>query len=111
MQNPQQRRQILKTLGPLEQERDRAAERLKGVVWTAVARRISANANLSSQFDLPSFPDPIHVSFWVEKDDAPNWSKVSKGDRVRFACRFTSDAMSEEPGIDVRMTLQEVVKP
>jgi hypothetical protein len=110
MQNPEQRNKIFASLQPLKKERDRAAERLTGVVWTAVAKQISASEGASCRFELPEFPEPLRFTFWVEKGDSANWRNVKKGDKVRFACRFTSNGLAEEPGVEVRMTFQEVVK-
>jgi hypothetical protein len=111
MRNPGRQQQIFAQLERLEEEEERAAARLTGVEWTAVAQMVFASSKVSSKFELAPLPEPLKMSFWVEEGDEQAWSGVQKGDRVRFECRFTSMAMGDEPGIDVRVRFKEIVKP
>lgn len=103
------KRQIVETIKQLVPDVNRAAERLKGIEWTAVVSEI--NYGTLVRFDLPALPEPLKIGFQVEKADAANWGDVRPGDRVRFACRFELMTIADYPGINVQMTLIDINKP
>jgi hypothetical protein len=102
-------RQQSQRIDALEAQMELAAKRLQGIEWVGVAKRITADSHASSQFDLPALPKPLGITFWVDERDVENWKKVKAGDRVRFACQFTSKTMSDYPSIDAIITLKEIL--
>ncbi len=97
---------MIKHLAP---DLERAAKRLEGVTWSGVLKHSRPIPDAGTRFDLPPLPEPLRMSFWVDRDDAANWTQVEKGDRVRFTCNFTIMALGggDLPQIDVLMTLIE----
>lgn len=90
-----------------EQAADQALAQLTGVEWTADVVEISTAPETPSQLSLPPLPEPLRINFVVEPQDAPNWSRVQPGDRVRFAVRFSSTELTDAPTITAYMTLKE----
>jgi hypothetical protein len=51
-------------------------------------------------------PEPLRMSFWIAKEDVPNWQNLKNGDVIRFTCTFDILTSGEFPQIDARMTLK-----
>jgi len=104
---PAERAAALNASKDLSEEIDRAAERLKGIEWTATVKTISYSPEGLWRFEIPKSPEPISFWFRTEKENFSAWSDVKKGDRVRFACRFSANTYGDDPLVFVYMTFVE----
>lgn len=104
------RRALLQRVEFLDAAIARAQKRLEGIEWTAVvASTNGARPSSTIRFDFPASPEPFGFLFWIEKDDVQNWSDVKKGDKIRFAVRFTESGPTPFPRVFVKMTLKGIV--
>jgi hypothetical protein len=100
-----ERRTLQQQVEALERDVAQASSRLAGVEWSAVVKRISGS---DVELDLPRAPSPVFVTYEIKSNDLANWSNVKLGDRIHFACEFTTGASpgAIHPIVKVQVTLK-----